>query len=1244
MRKFLHILIFALLLTTLFCIGVSAAEYTDASGRTWLFTTTESDKTATITGAKLKTGEERTSELNIPSEVYIGAVKYTVTKIGPSAFKCGDNSNSGDTFLAKKYFGHVTIPSTVTSIGEGAFEYSAIYGTVVIPDSVTSIGNYAFRGCVGLDTVVYSKSLDYVPQSCFSGCKALVEFRTRGYVKTYKSNAFYGCEALLYFNYAPVAMPTLEEEICESAFKYAETIESSAFYNTSISGLLDLSSLKSLGQNAFYGCVFIEKVILGTCNFRLDAFAYVSSVYTSMLKEVEISASNENYCSVNGIVYSKDMKTLYLYPPAKIGNEFVIPESVTTIGDSAFLKAKLLKIIITKNVTTINNNAFAHSAIQSMFFPSNVTTVGSKVIDNCPNVEWVIFDTGVTNGKNDSVSISSCPRLKSMAFVKSGRFTVGGATYMPNQSCEDYGFSSHFYGYLDENPTCEEGGTYKCCLCDAEVQANALGHKGIILSRTTLSCTTSEAYTVNCQNCGEIKEVIVTQHIGHIEGEVVNAMSDKYSFSYTQCTVCNNILLKSFTTNTFTSGDVNGDGIINSNDIDMLTQLLAGSAVSTNWYSCDIDADGKVTVKDLLLLKKHVSSSASTIAPNTNICARHVRISSVTIYKDNCAEGGCYVSFCADCGTIIEERFVEPRGHIFVDATLTPSTCELEGTKSRKCSVCEHSEEAPIEKLDHVYTWWMLSDDDLDFQYGYCANCNNLGYQEVDRGVLDDVVAGIPSDYELYCTAESRSVLRPIVANAAKALTQEQVDACIEELRRILPTIKYKVTDIPVVYLESRAPISKAYYVSTNIIFAYKDDNGELKSITDSNGEMRIRGNATANVTAKLPFNIKFSRDVKLPGIEGYGKKYHLLANALDTSTIRNAVAFEFAAALGLEYTCQYRFVEVYHDGKYKGCYTLVTPIDIGEDRVDIDDEKDVIIHLSYKNGSEDAAFPSPIFGLKLMRLEEPTEYTPYTKSQMLRIMHQLDFAILSGDTDEMAKFMDMDSMMAYFIFHEYIKDMDMIWDSTRFYIEDGKLHGGPCWDLDISQGNVANHSGKIKTNVGGLDEYSGWHYWNQTEVYGDIVTNEELDKLGEFSSAIGPWADAYWVNDYHLTTNPCNNGQRRWWYSYMIEYSEEFRVDVSEFIRDNESLFRSFYEDVTDSVTGKTTKCIIDELALNGEAAEAIYRNYTNSDAPFGASTHPNSMTYCEDNSLSDAVDYLRTWWKTRCEWLYKYYTKTYL
>ncbi len=1243
MKKILHIFIFTILAIALFCIGASAASWEDDDGRTWNFDVVEATKTATITGANLKAGEARTSELNIPAKVYVNGVEYTVTKIKNNAFDCGDNFTSSNA-TSKKYFGHVTLPSTLIEIGEYAFDYSAIYGEIVIPESVTTIGKGAFRGCVGLDTVTFPSALSTVPVDCFNGCKALVEFKTSGTITTFESNSFKDCQSLLYIDITDKVV----------------SIKSNAFLNCyCLPGALDFPVITTLGDSAFKNCYFIESVkIGGNCNFSHNAFDGCSD-----FKFYDVADENTYYCDVDGVLFSKDMKTLYRYPIGKIDSEFVIPDSVLTVKGSAFYKAiNLTKITIGSGVTKIEGSAFRATGITTLYIPDQVTSLGDNVASECKSLVWAVFGDGITSFRGDYVSSGS--NYTALKHIFSTR--TGGATgtlpgsgdtqlmyYIADRDCDDY-YSGHMYGYLDYYTTCsgcgvdheasecdatscEKNRVNVCCFCGEQANLAPIGHVGKILRSSKLSCTTNESYTIDCINCNLEAEVIITPFAGHTLSEATTKEEATHDYSYSMCTVCGEIVLNSFDTNAYTSGDVNGDGAIDAKDIALLGKILGGSASNANNFACDVNGDGDITILDLLLLKQYVAELSVTIEKNTNTCDEHVHVITVAVAYENCTNGGKYISFCADCGAVIDsaERTTTPTGHFFVENVLEQATCKKGGRVSRTCSLCKISEEADVPMLEHnTESWWMLSDNELDYQYSYCTACGALQHQAVNRTILQEIVATIPENYNLYCTTESAALLRPIVENASKALTQEQVDALIEEIRTVLPTIQYKVKDIPVIYLEAK--LNGKTYVDANIVVAYKDENGNLQTLSDAEGEMRVRGNYTSSFSAKLPFNIKFSRKVDLFGM-GAGRKYHLLANAYDQPLIRTALAYEFAKDLGLEYTCKYQFVEVYHNGVYKGCYMLTTPIDIGEGRVDIDEEKDVIIHLSYSNGGEDAPYNSPIFNFSYIRLEEPSEYSPYTRAQMMRIMYQLDFAILSGDTDEMEKYMDVDSMVRYFVFHEHVKDTDIVWDSTRFYIEDGKLHGGPVWDLDISQGNVGKGGGNLGSNNyiwldlkgDGVAEYN---------YEGSGVTDADIQALidqglGEYRSTLGTWASIKWAKHFRQNNNTSDAFCFRWWYYYLEEYSEEFMVKVAECIRDNREVIASYYTDSIDPDTDAQIRCLIDELAY-GEAGEAISRNFVD------ASRSP----IYSSPSLPDSVDYLRTWWKMRSEWVYEYYTEMYL
>jgi hypothetical protein len=92
-----------------------------------------------------------------------------------------------------KISGEITIPSGVTSIGDGAFENCSGLTSVTIPNSVTSIGDSAFYYCSGLTSVTIPNSVTSIGSSAFSGCSGLTSVTIGNSVTSIGDSAFYGC-------------------------------------------------------------------------------------------------------------------------------------------------------------------------------------------------------------------------------------------------------------------------------------------------------------------------------------------------------------------------------------------------------------------------------------------------------------------------------------------------------------------------------------------------------------------------------------------------------------------------------------------------------------------------------------------------------------------------------------------------------------------------------------------------------------------------------------------------------------------------------------------------------------------------------------------------------------------------------------------------------------------------------------------------------------------------------------------
>ncbi len=309
-------------------------------------------------------------------------------------------------------------------------------------------------------------------------------------------------------------------------------------------------------------------------------------------------------------------------------------------------------------------------------------------------------------------------------------------------------------------------------------------------------------------------------------------------------------------------------------------------------------------------------------------------------------------------------------------------------------------------------------------------------------------------------------------------------------------------TDIPQVFITTGDEITKEDYVPA-VISVVDSKGGSFPTITDSNAKVKLRGNSTSYLS-KHPYNIKFDSPQSVLGMPE-GKKWCMLANYMDTSLMRNRLAYSFAEEIGLPYSIKTRYVDVWLNGEFNGNYLLTVPVEAGSNRVDIDTARNEYLIERESRLEDDVTYLNTY--VYRFALNEPETLTKEQESWLFNFLVAAESAMESGDSTRIKKYVDFNTFIDFYLVQELFKNLDHDVSSTRFYIKDNKLYAGPLWDCDLSAGNVSNIYDKytLYNNHGTFGSGSGNSYegfWAVQDPGNPKSWISMLMKCEEFSNA----------------------------------------------------------------------------------------------------------------------------------------------
>ena len=293
--------------------------------------------------------------------------------------------------------GDITIPDSVTSIGDYAFRGCNNLISVTIPDSVTSIGNAAFAFCKNLASITIPDGVISIGDQAFCGCKNLTNVTIPDSMTSIGNGAFMFCK-----NLASITIPDGVISIGDHAFDWYENLT----YNEYKNGLYLGNS-----DNPYLALIRIKDKSITVFEINSKTKIISPEVFTACcnLTNFVLGPNNDFFSTSDDgkILFNKNKTVLIAYPSAT--GDIIIPDSVTEIDDFAFEGcSSLTSVTIPNSVITIGKSVFRNcSSLTSITIPDSVTSIGYEAFCGCCSLTTVNYKGAQEQWEQISIGYSN---------------------------------------------------------------------------------------------------------------------------------------------------------------------------------------------------------------------------------------------------------------------------------------------------------------------------------------------------------------------------------------------------------------------------------------------------------------------------------------------------------------------------------------------------------------------------------------------------------------------------------------------------------------------------------------------------------------------------------------------------------------------------------------------------------------------------------------------------------------------
>ena len=448
----------------------------------------------------------------------------------------------------------------------------------------------------------------------------------------------------------------------------------------------------SIGNEVFYLCESLTHITIPDSVTRIWQSVFN---HCRHLTSIEVSEGNTAYSSIEGVLFSKDATYLIRYPENKDCSKYIIPDSVTGIGNDAFNGCmSLTSITIPNNVTNIGFNAFYRcTSLTSITIPDGVTNIGWNAFTGCTSLTSITIPDSVTSifsgAFEECTSLTSITIPDSVTRIDNGVFL--GCTSLTSITIPD-------------SVTIIGDNAFRRCTS---------------LTSITIPNSVTEIFGGAFAHCTSLTSITIPDSVTSIDNNVFSGC-----ISLTSITIPDGVTSIGFYT--FSSCTSLTSITIPDSVISVDKRAFEGCTSLTDVYYAGSREDwGKISIDS--------DNTALTEAPrihyNTSSAEGHYEI--VTTTPPTCTEVGHGTEVCP-CGYSRNEVTI-PASHSLVQHPAQSPTCTEGGWFAYEtCERCDYTTFVALPKLGHTY------------ENGICIRCNERDPSAIILGDADgDGAVGI---------------------------------------------------------------------------------------------------------------------------------------------------------------------------------------------------------------------------------------------------------------------------------------------------------------------------------------------------------------------------------------------------------------------------------------------------------------------------------------------------------------------